>query len=71
MAQKCIHIFVLSGWLYDITGTYDLSFYLAGFFISFSGMILLVMPLIDFYRRIKNSTRNEKSTYDFTGINNV
>ncbi|KAF4519217.1 hypothetical protein B566_EDAN015323 [Ephemera danica] len=34
----------LAGWLYDITGTYHLSFYLAGLFIALSGLLLLVVP---------------------------
>ncbi|XP_004926421.2 monocarboxylate transporter 9 [Bombyx mori] len=34
----------LAGWVYDMTGSYDLSFYLAGAFIAASGLILLVRP---------------------------
>ncbi|KAI5652167.1 major facilitator superfamily domain-containing protein [Phthorimaea operculella] len=39
----------LAGWIYDITDSYDLSFYLAGIFIAVSGLILVILPL---YRRI-------------------
>ncbi|XP_075973959.1 monocarboxylate transporter 14-like [Anticarsia gemmatalis] len=35
----------LAGWVYDVTGSYDLSFYLAGVFIGVSGLVLLVAPL--------------------------
>lgn len=36
---------MFSGWIYDITETYDLSFYLAGFFIALSGLLLFVLPV--------------------------
>ncbi|KAK9508620.1 hypothetical protein O3M35_006141 [Rhynocoris fuscipes] len=36
----------LAGWLYDITKTYDLSFYLSGVFIGISGLLLTVHPCI-------------------------
>ncbi|XP_018570450.1 monocarboxylate transporter 12 [Anoplophora glabripennis] len=41
----------LGGWLYDITGTYDLPFYLAGLFIAISGLMLIVLPLAKRYKR--------------------
>ncbi|XP_073997465.1 monocarboxylate transporter 14-like [Rhodnius prolixus] len=34
----------LAGWLYDISGRYDLSFYLAGVFIVISGLLLTIHP---------------------------
>lgn len=34
----------LAGWLYDTSGKYDLSFYLAGFFIILCGALLMVLP---------------------------
>lgn len=40
----------LAGWVYDITNSYDLSFYLAGVFIGLSGLVLLVLPI---YNRAK------------------
>ncbi|XP_043289231.1 uncharacterized protein [Venturia canescens] len=63
----------LAGWLYDITGTYDLSFYLAGFFIALSGFLMLVMPIIEFYRKCKSRTNNEKpsTNREFVEINSV
>ncbi|XP_014487215.1 PREDICTED: uncharacterized protein LOC106751007 [Dinoponera quadriceps] len=61
----------LAGWLYDITGTYDLSFYLAGFFIALSGIMLLVMPLFGLYRRYRDGSKEETTDKEFTAINNV
>lgn len=55
----------LAGYIYDITQTYDLSFYLAGFFIVISGLMLLILPAIGKYKRykalkIQDSGNNEK-----------
>lgn len=61
----------VSGWLYDITGTYDLSFYLAGFFIALSGVLLLAMPLISLYRKCLNGSRKEETDKDFANMNRV
>lgn len=61
----------VSGWLYDITGTYDLSFYLAGLFIALSGALLLVMPLLGLYRKFQNESRGITTDKDFNAINNV
>ncbi|XP_011139714.2 uncharacterized protein LOC105183359 [Harpegnathos saltator] len=61
----------LAGWLYDITGTYDLSFYLAGLFIALSGVLLLVMPLFGLYRRYRDGSKEEATDKEFTAINNV
>lgn len=44
-------MFFVSGWLCDITGKYDLSFYLAGMFIAISGLMLVILPLIKRYKR--------------------
>lgn len=61
-----------SGWLYDITGTYDLSFYLAGLFIALSGALLLVMPLINLYRKCRGNESEEGTVdKDFNEIDNV
>lgn len=64
-------VFIVSGWLYDITGTYDLSFYLAGFFIALSGALLLAMPLISFYRKCLHGSRKEEADKDFANVNTV
>ncbi|KYN03988.1 PREDICTED: uncharacterized protein LOC108772730 [Cyphomyrmex costatus] len=61
----------LAGWLYDITGTYNLSFYLAGLFIALSGVLLLVMPLISLYRKYRNESGGVTTDKDFDAINNV
>jgi len=37
----------LAGWLYDITLSYDLPFYLAGIFIALSGAMMVVLPIIE------------------------
>ncbi|XP_076169989.1 monocarboxylate transporter 9 [Ptiloglossa arizonensis] len=61
----------LAGWLYDITGTYDLSFYLAGLFIALSGVLLLAMPLISLYRRCVNGSKKEETDKDFSSVHSV
>ncbi|XP_046815668.1 uncharacterized protein LOC124422804 [Vespa crabro] len=61
----------LAGWLYDITGSYDLSFYLAGFFIAVSGALLLVTPLIGLYRKFRPGLKEEVANKDFAETNNV
>ncbi|XP_015597797.1 uncharacterized protein LOC107268974 [Cephus cinctus] len=61
----------LAGWLYDITGTYDLSFYLAGFFIALSGALMMVMPLVEFYRKWKSDTVAKGAHKEYPEINNV
>ncbi|XP_034248807.1 uncharacterized protein LOC117649820 isoform X2 [Thrips palmi] len=43
----------LAGWMYDVIGTYDLSFYLAGLFIAISGLLLLVLPAFEMYKGMK------------------
>ncbi|XP_014673986.1 PREDICTED: uncharacterized protein LOC106814203 [Priapulus caudatus] len=37
----------LAGFLYDLTGNYNLSFYMAGIWIAISGLLLLFMPLAE------------------------
>ncbi|CAH2034426.1 unnamed protein product, partial [Iphiclides podalirius] len=49
----------LAGWIYDITDSYDLSFYLGGVFIGMSGLVLLVVPFSDAARRY--SGRRERA----------
>lgn len=48
------------GWVYDITNSYDLSFYLAGVFIGLSGLIMVVLPLYQQAGRI-SKLRKRKS----------
>lgn len=39
------------GWITDLTGNYDLSFYLAGFFISMSGLLMIILPSHKQYKK--------------------
>lgn len=58
-----MHDFVLGG-LFDITQSYNLSFYLAGFFIALSGLLLFVHPIIKKitqYRRRRKLLNNHKN----------
>nr|CAD7259481.1 unnamed protein product [Timema shepardi] len=43
----------LAGWIYDISGDYDLSFYLSGLFIVLCGALLIILPAIKWYRQFK------------------
>ena len=36
----------ISGWLYDGTGSYDMSFILAGVVVALSGVMLFFIPLV-------------------------
>ncbi|CAD6215863.1 GSCOCG00000679001-RA-CDS [Cotesia congregata] len=61
----------LAGWLYDITGTYDLSFYLAGFFIALSGVLLMVMPLMGYYKKCISRNNADVPRDELSEINSV
>ncbi|XP_059471974.1 monocarboxylate transporter 9-like isoform X2 [Neocloeon triangulifer] len=52
----------LAGWIYDITGNYDLSFYLGGFFIAVSGVLLMILPFVETVKNHKSKSRKEKKT---------
>lgn len=65
------NLLLLVGWLYDITGTYDLSFYLAGFFIALSGVLLMVVPLISLYKKCTKKNNVNITNVDFVGTDNV
>ncbi|ETN61667.1 monocarboxylate transporter [Anopheles darlingi] len=51
----------LAGWIYDLTGSYDLSFYLAGFFIVISGALLMVLPVLTKVRKTMEAQRRRSS----------
>lgn len=51
----------LAGWLYDVTNSYDLSFYMAGFWIFISGIMMAVLPFIKLCRRLKGQTDHSYS----------
>lgn len=53
----CFYFVVFLGWLCDVTGNYELSFYLGGFFIAFSGLLLLVLPATKRYRKFERLQR--------------
>lgn len=40
----------LAGWVRDVTGSYDASFYVAGVFSIFSGIILVMLPAFEHVR---------------------
>lgn len=44
----------IAGWGYDLTGTYDLSFFLSGGFIVISGLLLIILPIISHYKKYKS-----------------
>lgn len=50
----------LAGWICDVTGSYDTSFYIAGGLIMLSGMILIMLPLLQ-HCRLRMSTVNNNS----------
>lgn len=58
----------------DVTGNYELSFYLGGFFIAFSGLLLVVLPATKRYRKFErlqrqistdSSVKGEKQPFKF------
>uniref|UniRef100_A0A182SZM2 Major facilitator superfamily (MFS) profile domain-containing protein n=1 Tax=Anopheles maculatus TaxID=74869 RepID=A0A182SZM2_9DIPT len=51
----------LAGWISDLTESYDLAFYLAGFFIVISGALLLVLPTISKVRKILDKRRRSSA----------
>lgn len=53
---------MVPGWVYDITNSYDLSFYLAGVFIAISGGVFVILPLTKATRRY--NTRRKQATND-------
>lgn len=57
----------LAGYIYDVTGSYDLSFYLAGFFIAISGGLLIILPALGKYKKYKALKRQNSIN---TGKNN-
>lgn len=51
----------LAGWITDLTGNYDLAFYLAGAFIVASGTLMMLLPVrgkIRKYRRYRRQGRS-------------
>lgn len=36
---------ISTGWITDVTGNYDLAFYISGFFIAISGLLMFILPV--------------------------
>ncbi|XP_059610624.1 uncharacterized protein LOC132257652 [Phlebotomus argentipes] len=52
----------LAGWIFDITGTYEWSFYLAGLFIAVSGGMLVILPALGKYRSYRALKRQNSES---------
>lgn len=63
----------LAGWISDMTENYSLSFYLAGVFISLSGLLLLVLPAIGKYKKFnqRRTSKQKQQQQDGYGMNNL
>ncbi|XP_058452144.1 uncharacterized protein LOC131430898 isoform X2 [Malaya genurostris] len=63
----------LAGWISDYTEDYNLSFYLAGLFISLSGLLLLILPAIGRYKKFnqRRESKSKNATYDCYGMSNL
>lgn len=59
----------IAGWGYDVTGAYDLSFYLAGGFIIISGVLLMILPILTHYRKYQK--RRESRNLNQAEVKNV
>lgn len=51
----------LAGWIRDLTGNYTLAFYLSGFFISISGLIMMFLPMRKSMRKYRKFRRRATS----------
>lgn len=47
----------LAGWITDMTGNYDLAFYLAGIFIAVSGLLMTILPARGRLRKYRSVSR--------------
>lgn len=54
----------LAGWIRDLTGNYTLAFYLAGLFISISGLIMMFLPMRKSMRKYRKFRRRNTSGED-------
>ncbi|KAG5681632.1 hypothetical protein PVAND_011048 [Polypedilum vanderplanki] len=50
----------IAGMAYDFTGTYNLSFFLAGGFIILSGFLLMILPVLSRYRKFQRRRKESK-----------
>lgn len=51
----------IAGWGYDLTGNYDLSFFLSGGFIVVSGVLLVILPIVIHYRKYQKRKNSRMS----------
>lgn len=51
----------LAGWITDLTGNYDLAFYISGFFIAVSGGLMFILPV---HGRVKKYQAARRSRTD-------
>lgn len=63
-------VLLVAGWMYDITGSYDLPFYLSGVFIALSGALLVVLPLVEKIQDMRKASL-EKSKLKLPSVNHV
>lgn len=63
-------VLLVPGWMYDITGSYDLPFYLSGVFIALSGALLVVLPLVEKIQDMRKASL-EKSKLKLPSVNHV
>lgn len=57
----------LAGWITDLTGNYDLAFYLAGVFIAISGLLMIILPArgkLRKYRAVRRSMTERRNDDD-------
>lgn len=54
----------LAGWITDLTGNYELAFYLAGFFIAISGLLMMFLPARGKIRKYRAFRRRCQSSGD-------
>lgn len=52
----------LAGWITDLTGDYKLAFYLAGFFIAISGLLMMFLPVRGKFRKYRAFRRKGQSS---------
>lgn len=63
MSDAVRFLFVCTGWIYDGTGSYDISFIAEGTMIALSGMMLWWIPCLQ--RRVNRSTAGADLEVEF------
>ena len=62
--MKLILVFTLTGWLFDISGGYELSFYVTGSAQALGGAIILSVPV---WRKLRASSNKESPRAQVNG----